>query len=76
MGINRGALKTPRLKKYIGGKRKKKYNGQKNEKINIISVDYIDGEPLLRIFAKIKTNLPPQREYKFKINSEGSVYLV
>jgi hypothetical protein len=46
------------------------------EKINIISVDYIDGEPLLRIFAKVKTGLPPQREYKFKINSVGSVYLV
>ena len=46
------------------------------EKINIISVDYLDGEPLLRIFAKVKTGLPPQREYKFKINSEGSVYLV
>lgn len=46
------------------------------EKINIISVDYLDGEPLLRIFAKVKTGLPPQREYKFKINSEGTVYLV
>ena len=46
------------------------------ERINIISVDYSEGEPLLRIFAKVKTGLPPQREYKFKINSEGSVYLV
>ena len=46
------------------------------EKINIISVDYLDGEPLLRIFAKVKTNLPLQREYKFKINSEGTVYFV
>lgn len=45
-------------------------------KFNFLAITYENDTPLLKVFAKIKTGFPPQRDYLFKINEEGNVHLI